>query len=867
MYIMIKKFSLRIKKMEEKELKGKELLKAGYNLRQFRHESIKKQKFLSLPRKQGQAYLRGTTTIRLLKDIKTYCLDKIFVIDRECFSVYEVNKTKTAISYLYSSKMQNSENLVLWSANPYIFVDKFDGRLMFSLTPEDTKNIINHHKGVKEGSPILSLFKTNLKDAREGELLSVNLVSRIIKSNKFYQIKSAMSFYPLYLNNIFINSSTYYLTKYSYEGENRPGRLDSSTMIDVVRNKPDSRGLRTKSVFEFLGWDFASSKILQQKLKQEKFLIEDENFRQKVKICGNEIGVHSLNSNKSSRYFIFEMDRPRFLVLSLLDLRLRKVLKTTYVTVYELWAGLDPSVARGWVLDLVDFYYLVSSDELHMIVLVESIDPEDQSEEEEGEGFDFEEDDSFEEKEDKINLEETHGLGNVEGVVKSRRLSVKISNVFNKDTRRIESKISSDEQGMEDYDHSTLSEINQTSSEVEFIFRDKFGGSKTVLALNKKENEIDYEASELKMIVKVDESKFVFFDSRNMYLIDKEEKIVLQKIKFCHSFDDKLEDLYSFSDLIVNFDSSKFSFDFYRIEQNQVELIQQAGLSQFRFSQFFQKYTQIEFLGVKRIDFSTIFLSFASFNDYAPSEKFPQNSAFFLEVSLSTKEVKFLNQINLDRAYDFPDLIKVHFDDENGIAYLINYSVLSVEISPLDSNFRWLFDKKMSYSRRDYQIDEYFYKDFYLFVTFFGTNELSLVKFDPEFPQRDPIVSRRIVCSDHLRLLEMKYDRVFDGLIWTFEIDQNVVAGVAKEKVRRLTAYDFELKKVTQLELGQKFFNHVSLEEQVWRVIDGNPALIIPKKFLMFDSINKVVGKVEKPNLIYSHSNPKGQLIFTDFDN
>ena len=117
-------------------------------------------------------------------------------------------------------------------------------------------------------------------------------------------------------------------------------------MLDVVRKKRDSKGSCIQSVFELFGWDFSSSKVLKKKLEEDKLLIQGQAlvpnvfFKGYRKTRGYTLTYISFSSYKIS---LMKLQKKSF-VFSIMDSRNKKMLKTTYVSAYEIWCKIDPKV-------------------------------------------------------------------------------------------------------------------------------------------------------------------------------------------------------------------------------------------------------------------------------------------------------------------------------------------------------------------------------------------------------------------------------------------------------------------------------------------------------------------------------------------
>ena len=385
--LTVKKELENLEKMEEKEehkqSKNKDF-STNYKFTDFKQKTVSDKVLVPLPRKLDQAYLSGNTYVRFLKEAKSSGVSKIIVLDRSNFSVYELNQRKTTFSHLFSSKMENQDKLIDWKGNPPLFMGQYGGRLILCSPPpkienRDENDQFNNFQ-VQKHTQKLRYFKSNLKEAKEGEVLKLDLIGEVDGSSSFYKTRSIKSYFPFYLDLSFVNMPSYFLTKYEYSYERSRHRY-TSYMVDAVGRKPQRKKSYTQSVFELLGWDFNSSEVLSKKIEEDKLLV-DEAVRNELRFYrspGQRISIDSIKS-KTDHNFAVWVIRDHFFVIQIFNLKSRKILKTCYITVYEILGSLEPRDAKGtFILQNFDVYYRGAADRLYLNFFVDKgdDDPED----------------------------------------------------------------------------------------------------------------------------------------------------------------------------------------------------------------------------------------------------------------------------------------------------------------------------------------------------------------------------------------------------------------------------------------------------------------------------------------------------------
>ena len=945
-----------------------------YKISEFNTEVISFDDLEPVTYKNGEIYLRKDTQIELLYHKNSDQIDKIFTISKNNFSVYQLSENKKSIEYLYSSHFEVPEELSEWTEELYFYLLEDTGDLIGAgnipvrteNTNEEDEN--DQNEGLEPESK-LRYFRLNLREAKKGEILKAKFLGEICSEKNFYNVASSIPLYPISLNNSYINSSVLYFTKYNYKGEKRPGNKSHSFMADAIRNKPDANGSYSRSVFEVFGWEF-SSKFLKNKLEADKLKITDEEARTRIKFSFEDegaFGMDSLNLNKNHRYYSMHMIKDHYLTLSVTDMRSKKVLKTTFISIYEIWKGLGfKTLSECKKLIECDIYYSIRLDRLLMVFNVQhnlddglgtteeeeeeeeeeeqedadgdeevSIEEENEGtecgeeededgswdtvgdgnddqadDEDEGDGGDddgswdtidddddevggkkkkkykkkkknsqdeYDDDDSDEEEdsaEENENEDENLDLNQIENILGAEEIEdlegidiesvsdvslgprklyktvkVTMTNVFNHLKREITWKEINDNQITKTFDNSLINYTQERDTEIDFNFIDEDKDTTNTITLKKDSNNLSSGFSYFERVRKIDETKLLMSDTRRIHIVDLAEGKVLDRLQFCHYFDGYFHRVEVYDDIIMCYEEEKLILEFFKIEGStlrfvtEVDLFASSGGIDLRINEI------EDFLLFKRLQNGNILMSF-HVDRYSEDDR-TQIEYFMVTLEIDLKEGKIVkfSIINLAEVSVSGDYIELMLFDDNDIVCL-DVGGEDIVINLLDKSYQLNTDVgTLKYTHKNW-ISNVIYKDFKLFVKSNTPTKdtLDLVKFDPENPQRKPVIIKTLNFQLELSLMveyEL-YDLPSLQYIWMFEHERrNQGEDQVMGDVYSLRAYDYDLNPVLKLELDSDFVRLNSIHDYEWADLGRRPILPIKKGYVAFDLDRRTARKVK----------------------
>ena len=317
-----------------------------YKFSDFNQEILSYTQLAPISKKQGHGYLSNKAKIRFLKERKHQSVTKFFTFSKNYFKVYELNGSKNSFKYLYSGYLDDPQRLIDWKENPYLYINPYNAEVKVVGTFKAQADEKANEGFVSQ----IMFFNANLNTIHQSKNVSkIKEIAKIQRFNPPYYIETLKDFTPKYLDNIFINSSTYFISKYTYGDVKFPGKKNFSYMADAIRRHPDAEGSCVKRVFELFGWNF-DNQHLKKKLEADKLLVDDERIRNQLRFNStdeDEFSMFSYIHHDSSYYYCATLNKEEFIVLSILDMRSKKVLKTSYITIYEIWATLGEEMIKN----------------------------------------------------------------------------------------------------------------------------------------------------------------------------------------------------------------------------------------------------------------------------------------------------------------------------------------------------------------------------------------------------------------------------------------------------------------------------------------------------------------------------------------
>ena len=916
--------------LNQKEVQQEKISKAT----EFKLERIESSSLPPVSTNEGDGFLDDEARPRFLKDKKTRTMKNFIAFGKSYFKVFELNGSKTGFKYLHSGHLDDPKRLIDWQKDPNIHIHKSTGSLMIADT-------FARKRSAKPNSSLPEeIFYCKTKITKNTKILKIQKIHKVKKFNPPYYVESVSCFYPRYLENSFINSSVFFFSKYFYGGTKYPGKKEFSYMADSVRNKSDSEGRWVKSVFEIFGWDF-ENEHLKEKLEEDKLLVKDLRIRNQLKFTfrrKDEFSVLSENPEGSSYYYSAILKKQLFCVIALIDLRYKKVLKKTYLSVYEVWDALDPQILKGiGSLYIFGVRYSFSQGKFYLNICPQKVindgeefeEAEEEVEQEEEElreqGMEDMEEQSNPEEQFTENQEEGPGhraelvgeylppslrenqsqpqKGLQEALENHKKsliytklfnrsiISIAVDNIFEMNDRKFEVRPLSENCMFLRYDISTRIQVEELLQTIKFTFIDENTGSRRSVFIDKKSNELSSRLTTLQTICKVDNSKLVFCDVRKAYLVDLDQRAVLDTINYSHLFCSDLYSVRATDDLVLTYEKWRINLELFRIRKNSIRLVKEIDLIEILGERGQQMVRINNILCLKKIDNYTLLLSFISDVLFNSAEYATEQIIASCEISLLNGEVKKVGLIEADHNVVNWEAYSMTYDA--GRAFLLYKSGSEVVVvCELDENYQWNLKSRMIYDAEGY-IDGAFYRQNKLFVAHHG--KLNLIKFFPTDRKPEPVLIRSIDCWDGvISFSQMNFNNSF-GLIWHIEKVQKFVekyekAGGEGEVVKEggdedqgegepvplrsvfeyhLIGYDFNLEEVHKIELDLEKSNSqdidfIIISSQKWLHICDRPILRSKKSFYIFDFEKKVIKKIEQEvmdQLKFLTQVPNGDLI------
>ena len=299
-----------------------------------------------------KGFLSDEARLNLILNKNSKTVKKILITHKNHYQVYEPNPLKTAFIATGRGQFNDPRRQIDWEIGKFLEINDLNSELTIVDSIQTDPFSKPQATSTADNDAKLVFYKTTLRDIGKKEVLDLQFAGEKSWNSSVYYVTQMMRKNNFgFLNNRFINSSQFMMMEYSYDGVRRPGKNKNSYMVEGVRRKVDSARNCTKSVFELFGWDF-KSRHLRTKLRVEKLLVEDLELRRKIMFDLNyssEVLVEFKHIPlKGKSYFYAVMVKKHFLVFSLLDLRSKRIIRTAFVSIYELWASLDQKLTKGF---------------------------------------------------------------------------------------------------------------------------------------------------------------------------------------------------------------------------------------------------------------------------------------------------------------------------------------------------------------------------------------------------------------------------------------------------------------------------------------------------------------------------------------
>ena len=206
--------------MQVKE--GQQQFENYSKLEEFRYEEIDSSSLAPILPKEEAAFLTYDSKLRFLKDSRTKCVKKILCFDRDAMKVFELNHRKTAFKKPYTCYFEHPYQQIDWTEKVHHYRNKYTGELILSqrsTTNFDKKPNIKTSGDREEKEQILRFYRTrkNLKNAKKGDILKIEIIGELKNSTSFYNVDSIEPLMKISKPQMFIGASDYFLTEYSYK--------------------------------------------------------------------------------------------------------------------------------------------------------------------------------------------------------------------------------------------------------------------------------------------------------------------------------------------------------------------------------------------------------------------------------------------------------------------------------------------------------------------------------------------------------------------------------------------------------------------------------------------------------------------------
>ena len=996
------------KEVPQKQQKGRE---NQQNMSEFTEELIHCSSLTPVTNVGGQGFLRDKGNVRFIKDKESECMTKMIVLSQNYFKVFELNPSKTGFKHLHDGCINDPERLLDWEVNPKIHSNSFNGELVIAGT---FKRRIEA-KPISDPAPQMMFFKTNIKNAHFYDQVKIKKIATVKNFSPPYYIESFESFFPRYLKNSFINSSVFFFSKYSYGGVKFPGRNSSSYMVDSVRNKPDSKGSCVKSVFELFGWEF-KNQFLEKKLQEDKLLLEDQRLRDRVKFSSldkNELSMLSRSRDRIGSYYCSVLKKEHFIVISLIDMRSKKVLKTTFISIYEIWKTIDLKfVKSNNAIENFGVRYSFPQGKLYLGCLLEEVDYWDQEEDEgddwggsdgfdvldedfedqwgylppseeeigmnfgefetlsENENYDNRQDnvsrdnslvqfgatlennnrdndelpepdqpkskgkdsellvdkilqkldlnplknqnhspksesdllDENEEaepkREEKGDNQETRREGGENRDQENDRSSedlessehlfnsklngrniilITISNTFDSKIRKIKSEPMSQNQTLMRYQGSTLLKAQESKSDLRFKFINEEDGSENLIRIDKKSNQLTSRLTQFRTLSKVDESKLIFCDSKTIYLIDLEQKRVLDRITYRHILNlNNINQVYACDDLLIAYQSFRLIAEFFQIRGKEIKFLKELDLVPILDLPDEKVVSIRKIQSLKKLDSCTLLICLQA-KVRVRGEQF-ETQELMIAFELDLVDWRVIKRVKTKTdASNAERWIRQRIIHDSSATYLVIELEQEIKLTQLDENYQWRNCNTMKF-KSDSEIGNYFFRDYKLFVTYRDKmNYLDCFKFDPEKNlNNEPTLVSRIEFEFEIEIFNMIYDYSQFNYIWVIERNENIsdlIVGVREGEVEQgppkwcLRAYDLGLNEVCSIDFDKQLLD-IENRYQLWTKAGDCPVLEMKNFIAVVDFETKKWKKIEmdvKDQLRVFARIPNGDLLFYEF--
>ena len=872
----------------------------------FTYKETTHRSFTPIIQTKQQADLKTKTTIRLLKEKKTQEITKILCMSTNYLKVYDINPSKTAFRYKYSTQIEDPKRLIDWEEDPYTALNQYTGEMIIAEQFKTSLKIKPLTPASEIENPPLRYFRTNINNLREGENLKIDLIAQFEYTSELYPILKATTFYQLSLNNNFVNSSLFYLTRYSY-GEAHPGLNKHSFMLDVIRRRHDSKGRCVRSVFELLGWKF-DSEHLKRKLEADCLLVKDRMLRRHLVFnfkVNFMLRVFQPRPDEAcSRFLVLVMNK-HFLVMTLLDLRCRKILRTTYISVYEIWNRLSSDVVkRSNEIELFNFFYSFNRDQLIFEFYVSEQDLEEDmelAEEEEEEREEEMEEGIMVEGQDPLNgvevdVSQDQSLDNEEYQIEEERenrederldprdnsadasstsqiyqnvedsnkilqegedqvplysdiynrtfLDFTVKNVFDRKNQEFGYRRACENKQIAKYDNSTFAELEEARNHLKItLTEDSKNGSEKLYRINKKSNNLTSLLSNLIKVAKVDNNTLFFQDKKNMFLVDLKKQQILDKINISGYFDNHLEFVEACDDLVFAYDKWELSSQLYRIDPDCIRLIKEIDFCPI-FGELGKRIFSIKCISFTKPGPWTALICL-HIHAIVQSEEYKREKLVaFLRVDLLSWAITIVSLFNLEPISSQWDTHRISFN-QDGSANILNNDSYSFEINQLDTNFSWSIKKQIIfYIERNCCYSEF--KNLKLLMQDRHSDLIELLQFDSDDRREDPTLIGS--CETCLNVFKDLRDSCDSKLIWLYERgeegdDNDLAEGGSWKKF--ICGYDWDLNKVYSLELDSKMFNERGNMNGCCFKVGDRPILKVDESLFLFDFEKRLVTKVD----------------------
>ena len=307
-----------------------------FTVKQIASQSVKRLRY-----DNEKVFLGEESNIKVINDRKTGKLSKILVINKTHFKAFDIAEDKNSINYQFSGhfSLDNIKDHTSHKCHEFAYHNIDGGDLLWlASSPNNPK-----------GRYISSKFpykacRVNLSQAQEGHLEKAAIIDEYFLE-AFLSDKIDLIVEPINLENLSINSNFFFATKYYHQGGTR--KKNSSTKayhIKTVTKRKGPLGKHSKKVFELFRRDSHQlqkanklAEIHRLKFKSDFGITRDSHAKLKFEANTNKsIKFQRILDQKNPDLICCIFQTEIAILVNLFDLRRKKLLTSTTVTVYEI---------------------------------------------------------------------------------------------------------------------------------------------------------------------------------------------------------------------------------------------------------------------------------------------------------------------------------------------------------------------------------------------------------------------------------------------------------------------------------------------------------------------------------------------------